>query len=61
MDHLEGRLAELGSTGLHLLVDPRNEGALQFYRRLGFSEQRPPDLPVGAVAMVKRLSPPARL
>lgn len=37
MDRLRAQLREAGSPGLHLGVDPRNTGAVGFYRALGLS------------------------
>ena len=34
------RLNAAGATGIHLVVDPRNTGALAFYPRVGFRELR---------------------
>lgn len=39
-----GQLAAEGVPGVHLVVDPRNEGAQAFYARVGFAElRRDPD------------------
>ncbi|MGA1835794.1 N-acetyltransferase [Herbiconiux sp. 11R-BC] len=38
MDALLARLTAAGIPGVHLVVDPRNTGALAFYPRLGFTE-----------------------
>jgi ribosomal protein S18 acetylase RimI-like enzyme len=38
IDRLVAQLAERGSTGVHLGVNPANTGAIEFYRRLGFDE-----------------------
>jgi ribosomal protein S18 acetylase RimI-like enzyme len=38
LDRLLAGLADAGSPGVHLGVDPANTGALGFYRRWGFTE-----------------------
>ena len=55
MAQLERRLAELGSKGLHLGLDPRNQKAARFYEKLGFSRREATDLPRRAYVMVKAL------
>lgn len=55
MQHLEHMLAQQGSPGLHLGVDPRNDAALNFYRRLGFEILAPNRTASGAVYAVKTL------
>jgi ribosomal protein S18 acetylase RimI-like enzyme len=51
---LVDQLAERNVPGLHLVVDPRNQGALAFYTRVGFTElRRTPD----AVVFGRRLGP----
>jgi ribosomal protein S18 acetylase RimI-like enzyme len=44
---LEERLAEAGSKGLHLGLDPRNTNAFQFYERLGYARLQGSDLGTG--------------
>jgi ribosomal protein S18 acetylase RimI-like enzyme len=53
--HMMGRLAGAGISGMHLQVSPRNEGALAFYRTLGFSRLEHETLPEDTVFMVRRL------
>lgn len=56
MTFLEQTLAATGSTGMHLDVNPRNDDAQLFYRRLGFREL--PDQPLSKTSlyMVKAFS-----
>jgi ribosomal protein S18 acetylase RimI-like enzyme len=51
MATLMHRLAEAGSTGVHLGVDPRNDHAIGFYEHLGFTRHDPD----GAVLFTHRL------
>jgi ribosomal protein S18 acetylase RimI-like enzyme len=46
------RLAGAGAAGMHLQVSPSNDGALAFYRTLGFSQLEDPTLPEHTVFMV---------
>ena len=48
------RLAATGRSGMHLQVSPTNEGALAFYRTLGFSRLEDASLPGHTVFMVIR-------
>lgn len=56
MAFLEQRLAASGSTGIHLEVMPENDGALRFYRTIGFRVLQHPDLPMHCVYIGKRLA-----
>lgn len=47
-------LADAGSPGVHLGVDPRNRRAIAFYRRLGFAESGPESGP-GEALLVRSL------
>ncbi|WP_291048254.1 GNAT family N-acetyltransferase [Herbiconiux sp.] len=40
VEHCLEQLAAEGVPGVHLVVDPRNEGAQAFYARVGFTERR---------------------
>lgn len=48
------RLAATGAKGMHLQVSPTNDGALAFYRTLGFSRLEDESLPDHTVFMVIR-------
>jgi ribosomal protein S18 acetylase RimI-like enzyme len=48
------RLAATGISGMHLQVSPVNEGAMSFYRTLGFRRLDDPSLPDHTVFMVTR-------
>ena len=48
------RLAAAGISGMHLQVSPTNDGALAFYRTLGFSRLEDASLPEHTVFMVIR-------
>lgn len=48
------RLAAAGISGMHLQVSPTNDGALAFYRTLGFSRLEDASLPDHTVFMVIR-------
>lgn len=48
------RLAATGAEGMHLQVSPANDGALAFYRTLGFSRLEDASLPEDTVFMVIR-------
>jgi ribosomal protein S18 acetylase RimI-like enzyme len=48
------RLAATGISGMHLQVSPKNEGALAFYRTLGFERLEDASLPGDTVFMVVR-------
>lgn len=54
MAHLMEKLAAAGCDGMHLGVSPTNQGALAFYRRLGFSQVSDPSLPDHTVFMAIR-------
>ncbi len=49
-----GRLEAAGTSGMHLQVSPSNEGALAFYRTLGFERLEDASLPEHTVFMVIR-------
>lgn len=49
------RLKAEGAPGMHLQVSPSNEGALKFYRTLGFTPLEDESLPGHTVFMVTRL------
>jgi ribosomal protein S18 acetylase RimI-like enzyme len=53
MDALLTAMADLGSPGVHLGVDPRNTNAIGFYEHLGFSRHGAG----GVVLFTRRLSP----
>jgi GNAT superfamily N-acetyltransferase len=55
MQTMMERLTELGSPGLHLQVSPKNKGAQDFYRGLGFEMLCAPDLPDDTLFMARRL------
>lgn len=55
MQTMMERLTELGSPGLHLQVNPKNEGAQEFYRGLGFEVLTAPELPADTLFMARRL------
>ncbi len=55
MRHMMERLRAAGISGMHLQVSPANEGALAFYRTLGFSRLEDETLPEHTVFMVIRL------
>jgi ribosomal protein S18 acetylase RimI-like enzyme len=55
MRHLMGKLREAGAPGMHLQVSPKNRGALQFYKTLGFTELRDASLPRHTTFMVTAL------
>lgn len=50
-----GRLKHAGIAGMHLQVSPSNEGALAFYRALGFEQLTDLSLPAHTAFMVARL------
>ncbi|MCM3662400.1 GNAT family N-acetyltransferase [Georgenia satyanarayanai] len=56
LDRLATALEQRGVPGLHLVVASANEGAVAFYRRLGFAvvAERP-----GSLVMARRLAPAA--
>jgi ribosomal protein S18 acetylase RimI-like enzyme len=58
MQTMMERLTELGSPGLHLQVSPKNRGAQDFYRGLGFEALSSPDLPDDTLFMARRLGEP---
>jgi ribosomal protein S18 acetylase RimI-like enzyme len=49
------RLRAAGAPGMHLQVSPSNDGALAFYRTLGFRELQHPALPADTTFMVRTL------
>lgn len=53
IEALLARMADLGSPGVHLGVDPRNRRAIGFYEHLGFRRHEGG----GVVLFVRRLSP----
>ncbi|QIG46499.1 GNAT family N-acetyltransferase [Nordella sp. HKS 07] len=55
MQTMMERLTELGSSGLHLQVSPKNEGAREFYHALGFEVLSSPDLPGDTLFMARHL------
>lgn len=55
MRYMMERLASAGAGGMHLQVSPRNDGALAFYRTLGFSRLEHASLPGDTAFMVVRL------
>lgn len=55
MGFLEAHLASFGSTGIWLPVDPRNAGALSFYKTLGYNRLQDSSLPDHTVHVAKRL------
>ncbi|GAA1464911.1 GNAT family N-acetyltransferase [Microbacterium thalassium] len=52
IDTLAAALREAGVTGLHLVADARNEAAIAFYERIGFTRVRSHD---GVQALAMRL------
>lgn len=56
MAYLETRLADTGSTGVHLDVHPRNEKALRFYASIGYWPIDGLALPAGSLYMAKSLT-----
>ncbi|UDY35739.1 GNAT family N-acetyltransferase [Dermatobacter hominis] len=56
VERLLGQLAEHGSTGVHLGVNPANTGAIEFYRRLGFDEWDEPG-DATSVTFVRAITP----
>lgn len=50
-----GRLKAAGITGMHLQVSPSNDGALAFYRTLGFERLADESLPTHTAFMVVKL------
>jgi GNAT superfamily N-acetyltransferase len=55
MAHLIATLRAMGSTGIHMQLDPRNTSALAFYKAIGFSVLAADGLPEGAITVVKTL------
>ena len=55
MAQLEVRLEALGSSGLHLGLNPTNRKAMGFYEAIGFSRLVAPEPPRNSVYMVKAL------
>lgn len=55
MQTMMEHLTELGSPGLHLQVSPKNAGAQEFYRSLGFEVLASPDLPDDTLFMARQL------
>jgi GNAT superfamily N-acetyltransferase len=49
------RFAAAGASGVHLHVNPRNEGAQNFYRSLGFAVLDDASLPAGTTFMARHL------
>ncbi|MER8866015.1 GNAT family N-acetyltransferase [Mesorhizobium sp. M0751] len=56
MAFLEQRLAASGSTGIHLEVMPQNDGALKFYKAIGFEVVQDPEPVKRCVYVGKRLA-----
>ncbi len=55
MAFLQRQLAEAGSTGIFLDVNPANSEALRFYRSLGYRAVSGPGLPDASVFLARRL------
>ena len=55
MEHVMGKLAAAGATGMHLGVSPVNRSAQAFYRKLGFEVLKDAELPRHTTFMVTEL------